>query len=244
MVYKILIVLIFSCLSAVVLSQDTGDDPPLSPVAAALEQARQDVRDGNNPAAIAGLQSLFDSGFTAVGVVTGDEQLATLAGIPEFDALVAAMTAQAYPCEHDERFRAFDFWVGEWDVNLANGTLAGHNTISAAQRGCVLIENWTSARGAGGMSINYFDEANDEWVQVWNDASGNQIHIRGGMTGDGMLLSGIIHYVASDTRADFRGLWTPLPDGRVRQFFEQSNDDGDTWSPWFEGYYSRSGAAE
>jgi hypothetical protein len=37
----------------------------------------------------------------------------------------------------------------------------------------------------------------------------------------------------------FRGLWTPLPDGRVRQFFEQSNDGGETWVPWFEGFYTR-----
>jgi hypothetical protein len=34
-------------------------------------------------------------------------------------------------------------------------------------------------------------------------------------------------------------LWTPLADGRVRQFFEQSDDDGTNWTPWFEGFYSR-----
>ena len=30
-----------------------------------------------------------------------------------------------------------------------------------------------------------------------------------------------------------------MDDGRVRQFFEQSNDEGETWSPWFEGFYTR-----
>jgi hypothetical protein len=30
-----------------------------------------------------------------------------------------------------------------------------------------------------------------------------------------------------------------MPDGRVRQYFEQSNDDGATWEPWFEGFYTR-----
>ena len=81
-----------------------------------------------------------------------------------------------------------------------------------------------------------------EWVQIWNDASGGQINIRGGMTDDGMLLSGTIHTVADGTTMPFRGLWTPLPDGRVRQFFEQSSDDGVTWAPWFEGFYTRSQA--
>jgi hypothetical protein len=54
-----------------------------------------------------------------------------------------------------------------------------------------------------------------------------------------MLLSGTIHYIANGQTAPFRGLWTPMPDGRVRQYFEQSNDDGATWEPWFEGFYSR-----
>ena len=167
-----------------------------------------------------------------------------MAGHPGYDALIGEMTVAAFPCEHDERFGAFDFWVGDWDVHVANGTLAGHNVIERSQHGCVLIENWASASGGSGMSINYLDAMTGEWVQVWNDASGSQINIRGGMTDDGMRLTGTIHYVASDTTADFRGLWTPLEDGRVRQFFEQSNDGGETWSPWFEGFYTRTEATD
>ena len=144
-----------------------------------------------------------------------------------------------FPCEQGEQFAEFDFWVGSWEVHVADGTKAGENTIEKAERGCVLIETWRSVRGGTGMSINYLDKSTDEWVQVWNDATGNQIHIRGGLTSEGMLLEGTIHYVANGMTAPFRGLWTPLPDGRVRQFFEQSNDNGETWQPWFEGFYSR-----
>jgi hypothetical protein len=147
-----------------------------------------------------------------------------------------------FPCEQDSAFAAFDFWVGTWDVHTADGKFVGSNDIKRAQRGCVLIENWSSAGGGSGMSINYLDKTTDEWVQIWNDGSGSQINIRGGMTDEGMLLVGTIHYVAKGTTAAFRGLWTPLPDGRVRQFFEQSNDDGETWSPWFEGFYTRKSA--
>lgn len=150
-----------------------------------------------------------------------------------------AAPARQFPCEQDAAFAAFDFWVGSWDVHTADGKFAGTNDIERAQRGCVLIENWSSAGGGSGTSINYLDKTTDEWVQIWNDGSGSQINIRGGMTGDGMLLVGTIHYVTNGTTMGFRGLWTPLPDGRVRQFFEQSNDDGETWSPWFEGFYSR-----
>lgn len=159
--------------------------------------------------------------------------------IPAQGQAQESVAAPVFPCEQDARFAEFDFWVGSWDVHVANGTYVGSNVIERTQRGCVLVEHWTSAGGGGGMSINYLDKISGEWVQVWNDASGSQINIRGGMTDEGMRLIGTIHYVAQGTTAAFRGLWTPLPDGRVRQFFEQSPDDGDTWAPWFEGFYSR-----
>ena len=144
-----------------------------------------------------------------------------------------------FPCEQDAAFGEFDFWVGDWDVHIADGQFAGENSIRKAERGCVLIENWTGASGSTGMSINYLDKRSGEWVQIWHSAGGSQIEIRGGLTDDGMRLVGTIHYVTKGTTAPFRGLWTLLDDGRVRQYFEQSNDDGKTWTPWFEGFYTR-----
>ena len=241
---KLLIIISLIAFSVLALAQDAEEPAPVSPVRAALEQARQNVRDGDNEAAIEVLEGLHEGGFNAVPVITGDGDLKTLAGIPAFDALIEKMLVQAFPCEHDAAFRAFDFWVGEWDVHVASGQLVGHNVIATEQHGCLLVENWTSAAGGSGTSINFLDKASNEWVQVWNAAGGTQIHIRGGMTDNGMRLTGKIHYVSNDTTADFRGLWTPLPDGRVRQFFEQSNDGGESWAPWFEGFYSRRDSAE
>jgi hypothetical protein len=54
-----------------------------------------------------------------------------------------------------------------------------------------------------------------------------------------MSLVGTLHTVSNGTTVPFRALFTLLSDGRVRQFFEQSNDDGATWVPWFEGFYTR-----
>lgn len=211
----------------------------LGRAAVGLEQARQQVAGGDRAAAVAILNNMSDTGYSAVDTISADPVLGRMAGFAPFDTLIADMSARAYPCTYGERFRAFDFWVGNWDVHLANGTFAGTNTISSAEQGCVLLESWRSAGGGTGRSINYLDADSGDWVQIWNDAGGSQIQIRGGMTKEGMLLTGQIHYVGNATTAPFRGLWTPLPDGRVRQFFEQSNDNGETWSPWFEGFYSR-----
>jgi hypothetical protein len=210
-----------------------------APVRISFERARLSTLSGDREAAVAELEDLATNGFTAVGFIIGDPILLALAGIPAYDQRVADMSALAYPCEHDEEFRAFDFWVGDWVVHGPDGTRAGTNSIRPAERGCVLLENWTNVTGGTGMSINYLDESTGDWVQVWHAEGGSQTHIRGGMTDEGMRLVGQIHYVATNTTAPFRGLRTPLEDGRVRQYFEQSSDGGETWSPWFEGFYTR-----
>lgn len=212
----------------------------LSPPRLALERARLAVAGGAHDDALTELERLAASGFTAVTVISGDPVLSSLAGDPQYDDLIATLSGKAWPCEHQAKFREFDFWVGEWEVHTPEGRLAGHNVIEPAQHGCVLLERWTSALHGGGMSINYLDSASGEWVQVWLDDGGGQIEIRGGLTEEGMRLEGEIRE-ADGGSSPFRGLWTPLPDGRVRQFFEQSADGGETWSPWFEGYYTRTG---
>ena len=218
---------------------DKAVELQLSPVPIGIERARILIYNNEREAATEELQKIFAAGFSAVSVFQSDPVINSLSGQPAYDELIDAMSVQAYPCGHDDKFREFDFWVGEWAVHGANGSVQGSNSVRPAERGCVLLENWSSATGGTGMSINYFDKLTDEWVQVWIAEGGSQINIRGGLTDEGMHLVGTIHYISNDTTAPFRGLWTPLPDGRVRQFFEQSNDGGETWAPWFEGFYSR-----
>ncbi len=53
-----------------------------------------------------------------------------------------------------------------------------------------------------------------------------------------MLLEGTITYRDGRT-APFRGVWTPLKDGGVRQHFDEYNADEGVWKPWFTGLYTR-----
>jgi len=143
------------------------------------------------------------------------------------------------PCAMHEAFSDFDFWIGEWEVKGAGGKLAGRNSITREEGGCYLLESWRGAGGSTGTSINYYDAARSVWVQHWISAGGTQIQIEGNLVDGSMVLNGKIYYLKTAQQADFRGTWTPLDDGRVRQFFEQSVDAGVTWSPWFEGFYAR-----
>jgi hypothetical protein len=53
-----------------------------------------------------------------------------------------------------------------------------------------------------------------------------------------MEMEGTIYYLAAQRSAAFRGRWTPLEDGRVRQFFEEKDQEGN-WQVWFDGFYTR-----
>jgi len=153
--------------------------------------------------------------------------------------------APARPCLEAPEFAQFDFWLGNWDVHLEDGRKAGINTIEKEQGGCVLVERWTSSGGGTGMSLNYFEPENRQWVQIWVGADGSLIDIRGGLQDDGsMQLDGFIQNVGQEGRNAFRGRWTLLADGRVTQHFEESTDDGKTWKDSFLGFYTRQTAAE
>jgi hypothetical protein len=144
-------------------------------------------------------------------------------------------------CEAGEHFSDFDFWVGEWNVysNDAEKTFQGTNSITRHHKNCLLMENWTSAQGGNGSSMNYYDPVTDQWRQLWV-AGGYSIDYSGGLDDRGsMVLKGKINYYETGQSYKFRGTWTPGPDGGVRQIFEQHDPESDTWSIWFDGLYVR-----
>ena len=126
--------------------------------------------------------------------------------------------------------------VSSETVTVGSGGAGGNNV--GGNGGSSSFGSHCSAGGGTGTRMNYFDPGSGQWVQVWM-GSGFLIDIRGGLVDGSMTLTGHIDYLANATRKSFRGTWTALEDGRVRQFFEESPDDGKTWTPWFEGFYVR-----
>ncbi|MEO1038548.1 MAG: hypothetical protein AAFX09_03305 [Pseudomonadota bacterium] len=143
------------------------------------------------------------------------------------------------PCDAVEALQAFNFWVGEWNVYDGDGVYQGHNRISKTDGGCLIREEWTSANGNTGFSMNFRDHALDAWRQIWV-SPGLQLDYSGGLNEAGeMVLEGEVVYPAQGLTAPFRGVWTPLEDGRVRQHFTQANAETGAWEDWFIGYYVR-----
>lgn len=158
-------------------------------------------------------------------------------GVPAAQTNAPVDSPAPQPCAAAE-FRQFDFWVGAWEVADVGGKPLGKNQITRQELGCVLVERWQSTAGGTGLSMNYYDPQARRWVQHWV-GGGSILTMSGGLQGKEMILEGPLQYVAERRVTRLRGIWTPLPDGRVRQHFLESTDDGKTWTEWFDGYYRR-----
>jgi len=201
-----------------------------------LEQAHIKLANGSKSGAIAALDAAEIAGLADSSVLEEDPDFEPLYSDLRFKALLQRVKRNEAPCEYDKLFRQFDFWIGDWRVVDASGSYQGKNKIEKLEGGCVLVETWSSANGDTGTSMNFYDAGAAEWVQLWVSPT-TQIDIRGGLEGQSMKLTGNIHYLQSQQNFAFRGTWTPQKDGVVRQHFEQSPDQGATWSTWFDGYY-------
>lgn len=147
-----------------------------------------------------------------------------------------AAGARPSPCASGP-FRQFDFWVGEWDVLDPSGKIAGRNRITSEENGCAIVEHWKSANGGTGQSLNFYDPKAGSWKQKWV-GFGTVLEMEGGLRDGAMIMQGPLQYIGQDRVTILKGTWTPLPGGDVRQFFEESDDGGKTWKPWFDGRYT------
>lgn len=149
---------------------------------------------------------------------------------------LAAGTARA-ACDEPER-RQFDFWLGDWQVDGAQGP-AGRNRIESIEAGCALLEHWRGATGGSGTSLNVYDPVARRWLQTWVDRDGTVLRLAGGWNGSAMVLEGMLPDAASGAQLEQRITWTPAADGSVRQHWQARAAGGDAWRTVFDGRYRR-----
>jgi hypothetical protein len=146
------------------------------------------------------------------------------------------------PCAAAER-RQFDFWIGEWEVTGPKGNIVGHSRIESILGGCAISEHWSSATGKGandGNSYNIYNADLKRWEQFWVDASGSRLMLSGGLANGAMVLEGRQDLPGADgVHQRERISWTPNADGSVRQLWQNSKDEGKSWTVAFDGLYRR-----
>lgn len=194
------------------------------------------------------LEQAASAGFRNINEIQNNPLWADLLNHNRMKSIKQTIDKTINPCLYGHQYRDFDFWLGRWEVygnDNKTGPMYGHNTITQTEQGCLIMEQWQGVTGTTGTSMNYYDGIQQKWVQHWVSGGGTVIDYSGGLIHinddtQAMRLVGKIYYAATQQSPqirDFRGTWTPLKNGAVRQFFEESVDGGNTWYTWFDGYY-------
>ena len=212
----------------------------LGPTAVALyNAARERVRLGQTDRGLALLQRAGATGAIPPDFLSRDTALAALRGDRRFRAALDSAARASTPCAADRDARRFDFWVGEWDVRTPQGQTAGSSSVLPVSGQCALLENWTSAFGTSGKSLNGYNRALGHWQQFWIGQDGSVTEYRES-SWDGPSLVFLAPAAPGDTTHTERRLtFTPLSKDLVRQHGETSSDQGRSWRTSYDLYYHR-----
>lgn len=148
--------------------------------------------------------------------------------------------AQQSSCS-SEQHRQFDFWIGDWEVMDANNQVVGGSKVELILNECVIFENWVSATpGYAGKSFNYYNRSTNKWNQKWIDTNGVPIEFEGTFSKEDQAL----YYTATTEDREGKEILNKLnffkkSEDYVNQVWEQSTDDGKTWTTVFDGHYRR-----
>jgi tetratricopeptide (TPR) repeat protein len=174
-------------------------------------------------------------GFIASAILKNDEDFAMLRDDDRFAKVVARLDQVMNPCVNDANARKFDFWVGKWDVRTTQGGRAGSSVVELVSGRCALLENWSSANGGAGKSLNAYNKQLQQWQQFWVGQTGDVTEYRESQW-DGATLRFLAKRVdGSIARMSF----TPVTPDHVRQHGEDSSDGGKTWTTRYDLQYHR-----
>lgn len=169
---------------------------------------------------------------------------------------VPHLAAQDFPVSSTlpAESRHFDFWVGEWDVNLRvrQPDLTWADTHRATARiypilaGKALLELWSedAEDGIKGYSLRYFDTARDEWVLWLNWPGANR---SGSSSLAGAFRHGRGEFFSTGTQPDgtqsiSRYTFSDITPSSLRWDDAFSSDGGDSWTNRWVMEFSRTAA--
>ena len=149
---------------------------------------------------------------------------------------------------NDSDHRAFDFWIGDWDVYAAGTEVkVAHSRIEKIV-GCAISETYDQFFGGkGGKTVSYHGRSISSyvpagsagaggWQQYYVDSNGTAATLNGGASDGGMV------FLSKAGPVTNRMSLKPSPDGSVRQWGEFSTDDGKTWKPSYDFTYRKRAA--
>ena len=203
----------------------------------ALALARAYARANDKSKAFETLEKSTTVGGIAPETLTAEKDFAAWKDDAQFKELVRKSDLAVNPCKALPEFRQFDFWIGDWDVKNPQGVPSGSSSIQIILGQCIIFENWSGGGGSNGKSFNIYDTKDKKWHQTYVDDKGTFAHYLGGLVDGKMVM--VADTILAGKKTLAKMTFSKLENGDVRQFGENSTDDGKTWTTSFDLIYSR-----
>lgn len=227
-------------LNAYILAASKNPPPPVLPfLYSRMARSYALLNDGSN--ALLYLQKAVASGYANIGELKENTDFNFIRKDTQFQRLKIQLEEKVFPCSTNAKYAEFDFWVGSWVV-VQSGTnfVVGKNTIEKSAGDCVLMETWESSTGGEmGKSINYIDPESGKWIQVYIGSRGDVTTYTDGQLINGTMVFAYQKKIKSGVEVKGKFSFQKLANGDVRQFQEQTNDDGKTWQLLFDFTYKK-----
>ncbi len=191
--------------------------------------------------AFALLADMLANGYANFQDLSSAKEYAWLKTTPQFKAIMAKATLNAYPCNGNPANREFDFWIGKWKV-YQTGTdyQVGTSLIQNAVAGCLILENWTAAGNPDeGKSMNFFNSKKGRWEQHYISIAGVSQYYYNGEYKDGAMRYDGDGQDKSGNKMRFHLTYFNQSHDQVRQLLEQSLDRGKTWVTMYDFTYKK-----
>lgn len=192
---------------------------------------------GEKEKALASLRAAVDAGFLQADLLWQENDFIPIRTDPRFAEIVAAARKNQHPCAASPEFRQFDYWLGEWDVEVG-GQKAARSSVQLVVDDCVIFENYATLNGNySGKSFSMWVAANKKWEQRYVDSGGAFHEWTGSLDGDTMRF--FWTHDRGGKKVLSRMAYLKEGPDRVRQVLEDSSDDGKTWVKTYDGLYTR-----
>jgi len=180
-----------------------------------------------------GMRRLIGGGWAAIAGSTVDSTTSTVtAEVNGAGTYGPGRVPPAIPCTSPES-RAFDYWVGPWNVSVG-GSVIAQSDITLEAGGCAVMELYRPNGGSVGRSISLYDPATDQWYQTYMDTQGFNLIVAGNLNGSGEM---ILRTGGSPVTWQ-EWSWLKVG-GNVRQVAALTTDGGITFgTPFWDGLYT------
>ena len=202
-----------------------------------MRMARSHARASQPDEAYKILAQLASNGYANVDVLTSENDFLSIRTDARWGEVVRKVRANQRPCMNDKVYRQFDYWLGEWDVEVG-GQVVARSSIQMILGECAVYENYWRIDGSyAGRSFSLWDAQQSRWEQRYVDTTGASRDWFGKLEGDRLVF--YLRPDANGGNVTQRMIYTKEGPDRVRQTIEASADGEKTWSLAFDGLYMR-----